>query len=117
MEKPNLSFDQLPQLVHDHGLQLEELKELVLQVLANRSEPETDVPNMDIHQAAEFLKLKVPTIYSKVSKGELPSMKRGKRLYFSKMDLTAYLKQGRNTTNAEIEARANAYLIKHRSER
>ena len=117
MEKPILSFDQLPQLVHEQGLQIEELKQLVIQAIASRSEPETDVPNMDIQEAAEFLKLTVPTIYSKVSKGELPSMKRGKRLYFSKMDLTAYLRQGRNTTNSEIEARANAYLIKYRSGR
>jgi excisionase family DNA binding protein len=114
MEKPVLSFDQLPQLVHEQGLQIEELKQLVIQAIASRSEQEPDVPNMDIHEAAEFLKLKVPTIYSKVSKGELPSMKRGKRLYFSKMDLTAYLKQGRNITNSEIDRLARGYINKHK---
>ena len=112
MENPKLSFDQLPKLVYDQSCQIEELKQLFLKLLASRPEQELDVPNMDIHEAAEFLKLKVPTIYSKVSKGELPFMKRFNRLYFSKMDLTTYLKQGRKSTNSEIEVRANAYMNK-----
>ncbi|MCF8465125.1 MAG: helix-turn-helix domain-containing protein [Flavobacteriales bacterium] len=114
MEKPNLSFDQLPQLIHDQGRQIEELTKLVLQALADKSEQEPDVPNMNIHEAAEFLKLKVATVYSKVSKGELPYMKRGNRLYFSKKDIILYLRQTRNQTKEEINAQACAYLAKHK---
>jgi hypothetical protein len=51
-------------------------------------------------------------MYSKVSKGELPVMKRSKRLYFSRTELLAYLKSGRKKTNTEIEAEADAYLKK-----
>jgi len=47
---------------------------------------------LTIQQAAEFLSLSVPTLYSKVSKGELPVMKRSKRLYFSRIQLMEYLK-------------------------
>ena len=65
---------------------------------------------MTIQQAAEFLSLTVPTMYSKVSKGELPFMKRGKRLYFSRTELMEYIKEGRKKSNAEIEAEAKAYL-------
>jgi len=54
--------------------------------------------------------LTVPTIYSKVSKGELPVMKRSKRLYFSSTELMKYLKRGRKKSNAEIEQEAKAYL-------
>lgn len=50
---------------------------------------------MTIQEAAEFLSLTVPTMYSKVSKGELPFMKRGKRLYFSRTELMEYVKAGR----------------------
>lgn len=73
----------------------------------------TDQPEklLTIQEAAEFLSLTVPTMYSKVSKGELPVMKRAKRLYFSRTELLDYLKQGRKKTNAEIEAGANDYLI------
>ena len=112
MEKPNISFDQLPQQVYELSLQLQEMKQLVIQAIANKPEQEPDVPNMDINQAAEFLGLKKATVYSKVSKGDLPRNKPAKRLYFSKKDLTAYLRQGRNTTKSEIEERASAYLVK-----
>ena len=65
---------------------------------------------LTIQEAAEFLSLTVPTMYSKVSKGELPVMKRGKRLYFSRTELMEYIKEGRKKSNAEIEAEAKAYL-------
>jgi excisionase family DNA binding protein len=65
---------------------------------------------LTIQEAAEFLSLTVPTMYSKVSKGELPVMKRGKRLYFSRTELLEYVKTGRKKSNAEIEQEAKAYL-------
>ncbi len=65
---------------------------------------------LTIQEAAEFLSLTVPTMYSKVSKGELPVMKRSKRLYFSRNELLDYLKAGRKKSNSEIDAEAKAYL-------
>lgn len=82
--------------------------------------PLTSTPNepqdklLTIQEAAEFLSLSVPTLYSKVSKSELPVMKRSKRLYFSQQELFSYLKEGRQKTNAEIEAEAEGYLTKKR---
>jgi excisionase family DNA binding protein len=72
----------------------------------------TELPEqlLTIQEAAQFLKLSVPTIYSKVSKGELPVMKRSKRLYFSSSELMEYLKEGRKKSKAEIEAAAEDYL-------
>lgn len=67
------------------------------------SQPETD-QLLTVQDAAAFLKLSVPTIYSLTSKGVLPVMKRSKRCYFSKTELLNYLKQGRKKTIAEIEA-------------
>ncbi len=64
-----------------------------------------------IQQAGDFLSLAVPTIYSMVSRGELPFMKRSKRLYFSKTELTNYLKAGRKGTIAESVSEAGQYLI------
>ncbi len=65
---------------------------------------------LTIQEAAEFLKLSVPTLYSKVSKMELPVMKRGKRLYFSRMELIEYLKQGRTKTRSEIAAESESFI-------
>ncbi len=67
---------------------------------------------LTIQEAADFLNLTVPTLYSKVSKGELPVMKRSKRLYFSRTELLDYIKQGRKKSNAEIDAAAESYLRK-----
>ena len=57
---------------------------------------------LTIQQAAAYLSLTVPTLYRKVSKGELPAIKQGKRLYFSCIELLEYLKDGRKKSNAEI---------------
>ena len=79
----------------------------------NSQQPEpTALPDqlLTIQQAAELLHLSVPTLYSKVSKREIPCMKQGKRLYFSQKELVEYLKQGRKKTTGEIEAEAEAYL-------
>jgi excisionase family DNA binding protein len=65
---------------------------------------------LTIQQAAEFLRLSVPTVYAQVSRGELPVMKRNKRLYFSRTELMDYLKDGRKKTVAEFEAESEAYL-------
>lgn len=69
---------------------------------------------LTVQEAAQFLNLKVPSIYSKVSKGELPVMKRSKRLYFSNTELMEYIKKGRKKSNAEIEQKVEAYLINNR---
>lgn len=65
---------------------------------------------LTVDQAAKFLNLTKPTIYSKVSKGELPYMKKGKRLYFSKDELLEYIKSGKKETNSTLKDKANQYL-------
>lgn len=87
----------------------------ILKAVRNE-QPPTDQSEqlLTIQEAAEFLSLTVPTMYSKVSKGELPVMKRSKRLYFSRTELLEYLKDGRKKSNAEIEQEAKAYLLNNK---
>jgi excisionase family DNA binding protein len=68
---------------------------------------------LTVREAAEFLGITVPTVYTKTSKGELPVCKPNgsKRLYFSKQALVDYIKAGRKKTNSEIEAEADEYLL------
>ncbi|MDG1276088.1 MAG: helix-turn-helix domain-containing protein [Algoriphagus sp.] len=106
-----LTFDQLPKAVTMLTNEVSELKRLLLEKQAEPSTQPNDKP-LSISEAAEFLNLSVPTLYSKVSRGQLPVMKRGKRLYFSLPELKDYLKAGRKKSNAEIEAEADQYLIK-----
>ena len=67
---------------------------------------------LTVQQAAQFLSLRVPTIYGLLHKGELPVMKRSKRCYFSKVDLINYLKQGRKKTLAEVDYDTDDFLQK-----
>lgn len=87
----------------------------ILKAVRNE-QPPTDQPEqlLTIQEAAEFLSLTVPTMYSKVSKREIPCMKRSKRLYFSRTELLEYLKDGRKKSNAEIEQEAEAYLLNNK---
>jgi len=87
------------------------IKEAQAEMQPTKVEP-TEQPErlLTVQKAAQFLNLTVPTIYSKVSKGELPVMKRSKRLYFSSTELLEYIKAGRKKSNAEIEQEAEAYL-------
>jgi excisionase family DNA binding protein len=64
---------------------------------------------LTVQDTAKFLSLSVPTIYTLISRGELPVMKRSKRCYFSRVELINYLKQGKKKTLAEIASEAEQY--------
>jgi len=93
-----ITFENLPKAVAQLTNEVSEIKRLLL----GKSTEYRSEKLLTVHQAAEFLRLTVPTIYSKVSKGELPVMKRSKRLYFSRIELTDYIKAGRKKTQADI---------------
>jgi len=104
-----LTFDQLPTAVNQLSKKLENIERLLLQ--KNEQQPTEQSDQLfTVQEAADFLNLTVPTIYSKVSKSELPVMKRSKRLYFSKIELLNYLKQGRKKTFAETASEADKYI-------
>lgn len=110
----NLSFDQLPKAVAILLDEVKGLKNLITNQTAN-AEPSTPKDElMNVEQTAEFLNLSVPTIYGKVHRRELPVMKQGNRLYFSKFELLDYLKKGRQQTIQEIEDEAGSYLLNHK---
>ena len=104
-----LTFDQLPTAVKMLTKEVSELKRLLIE---KQEQPTTEQPEqlLTVQEAAQFLNLRVPTIYSKVCKNELPFMKRGKRLYFSNIELMEHLKEGRKKSNEEIEREAELYL-------
>jgi len=81
---------------------LSNIETLLLDIKYARKEqgkqPETD-QLLTIQEAAEFLNLSVPTLYTKVHNAEIPVYKKTKRLYFSKQELTDWIKAGRKKTN------------------
>jgi excisionase family DNA binding protein len=86
----------------------------ILKAVRNE-QPATDIREqlLTIDEVSALLHLTKPTVYSKVSKNELPGVcKQGKRLYFDRQTIIDWIKQGRKKSYAEIEQEANAYLKK-----
>jgi excisionase family DNA binding protein len=104
-----LSFEELPKAVLSLQEKLDSIENLIINFPKQLNEEEHE-KLLTVTEAAEFLNLTVPTIYSKVSRGELPFMKRSKRLYFSNIELLEYIKKGRAKTNTEIEEEASKFL-------
>jgi len=67
---------------------------------------------LTIESAAELLSVTVPTVYGYVHQRAIPCMKRRGRLYFSKVELLAWVKSARRSTVDEIKANAIASLIR-----
>lgn len=62
-----------------------------------------------IDLAIEITGLAKPTIYSLCSERKIPHSKQGKRLYFSRQELTEWIKNGRRKTQREIAIEAENY--------
>lgn len=103
-----LTFNELPKAVTQLYDKLENIERLLLEK-SNELQPEAD-QLLTIKQASEFLKLSVPTLYGKVHDAVIPVSKKGKRLYFSKKELTDWIKTGRKKTVTEIAAEAETYI-------
>ena len=71
--------------------------------------PQTEDKLLSVREASTLLRLTVPTIYSTVSRGELPCMKQGNRLYFSLAEITAHLRSGKKRAAAELTAQAEEF--------
>jgi excisionase family DNA binding protein len=95
------TFEELPQAISTLHDKVDCIKDLLLESRQKHDPPQSDL--LTIGQAAEFLKLSVPTLYTKVSRREIPVSKRGKRLYFSKAELSDWIKSGRKKTVEEIQ--------------
>lgn len=92
---------------------LSKIKQVVTEVLQNSSfgkKSEETNTIFTIDQASSFLGLSKPTIYYYTSKNLIPFMKRGKRIYFSKLDLHSWLQAGRQKTISERMEGVNIYL-------
>lgn len=103
-----LTFEQLPGAVSQLLMKMETIEQLLTQW--NSPTPPESEDLLTIQQAAELIKLSVHTIYGFVSRSEIPCMKKGKRLYFSKKELNAWIKTGKKKTIAEIENEADEFL-------
>ncbi|WP_316839276.1 helix-turn-helix domain-containing protein [Pedobacter gandavensis] len=101
------TFEQLPLAITTLHDKVDSIKELLLNTQQERHSSYSDL--LTIGQASEFLNLSVPTLYTKVSRREIPVNKQGKRLYFSRDELSTWIKSGRRKIIEEIQS-----SIKHK---
>ncbi|WP_276499500.1 helix-turn-helix domain-containing protein [Pontibacter litorisediminis] len=104
-----LTFEQLPQAI----CQLHKKISRIEQLLLEKQPPHNVEEIFTVEQAAAFLNLTVTTLYRKVSSRQVPSNKRGNRLYFYKSELEAWIKEGRKKTLAELQLEAQEYAGKN----
>jgi predicted DNA-binding transcriptional regulator AlpA len=100
MTMQNLTFDQLPNAVCSLFEKLESIERLLIKEKPQLSDKDN---LLTIKEAGSFLNLSIATIYSKVSRRELPCLKQNNRLYFIESELMDYLKSGRKETIIEIQ--------------
>lgn len=105
-----ITFEQLPQAVSLLFDKLDDIEKLLLLVKTNSAEPIKHEEFLSVQEAANFLKLAVPTIHTMVNRAEIPANKAGKKLYFSKDELTAWIKEGRRKTAKELQVEADKYV-------
>jgi hypothetical protein len=78
----------------------------------NQSKP--NIPDiLDVKQAADFLRLKITTLYEKTSLKIIPHFKKGNKLYFNKQELQVWVQAGKVKTNDELESEASSYIMHH----
>ena len=108
-----LSFDQLPAAVADLSRKVDYLTDLLTSQATKPLVNESNEPDLiTIEPASKLVKLAKPTIYGLVSRDQIPFMKRkgSKRLYFSRKELEAWIREGRNKTVAECTEEVYADL-------
>ncbi len=72
-----------------------------------------DEQMVNIAEAARITGLAVNTIYDKTYHRNIPHYKKGKRIYFRKSELLAWIGKGRMMTQEEIDAKAVSYANGH----
>lgn len=70
-------------------------------------------PVLDITEAALFTGFSVGHLYRLTSSKEIPHYKKDRKLYFKKSELEEWMLENRILTNEEIDAQAQAYILRH----
>ncbi|RFZ91065.1 DNA-binding protein [Mucilaginibacter conchicola] len=104
------NFNELPEVVRLLFEKLEQVESLVIN-LQPKNEEENEL--MNVQEAAQFLKISVASLYTRVSRNEIPVSKPGKRLYFNRTELIDWIRGGRKKTLTEIPIKAISDMRRH----
>lgn len=105
-----ITFEQLPKAVTQLFEKLSTIEKLILSQLPHQDDDQLKT----VQEASAMLHLSVTTLYGLCQKKQIPFCKKGKRLYFSKAELTSWIMEGRKKTVTEIKAEVEATTPKRR---
>ncbi|MBE7177984.1 MAG: helix-turn-helix domain-containing protein [Mucilaginibacter polytrichastri] len=96
-EMEKFSFNELPEVVRQLFEKIERIETLLESAILNKDQTAKN-ELMNVEEAAEFLKISVAALYTKVSRYEIPYSKPGKRLYFERDELIKWIQQSKRKT-------------------
>jgi excisionase family DNA binding protein len=90
------------------------LKQALSEIIGNGlAQAKSNIPEiMDVKQAADFLRLKITTLYEKTSLKIIPHFKKGNKLYFKRDELQSWVQDGKVKTTDELESEAVSYTMR-----
>ncbi len=102
-------------MISEEGIKVlaEQITENIKKAIA-QPESSTDDAYMTIDETAKLINLAKSSVYGLVHQKKIPFHKVGKKLYFSKVSVLEWIKNGKHNTKSEIEAKADEYLMKNR---
>lgn len=80
---------------------------------SNIQEKEKSSLYLNIQQASKFTHMAIATLYDYTHKKKIPFSKIGKRLLFSKKELTEWIQRHRKKTKDELDQEADDWLNKN----
>ena len=115
-----INIEQLPQWVkleiskEDLLAFAEKLREISeKEEQTEKKEAEDELLNFE--KMCAFLGIAKSTGYQRISRGEIPHLKKGRRIYSWKSEMIKYVESGRRKTKLDLEEVAGRYLKRSRS--
>lgn len=109
--KKKITFNDVPEAINNLSEEVNQIKKLLNQKNHNSNNVEEE-KWLDLETLVDYdpQRRTKATWYAKISKGEVPFYKNGKKLYFLKSEIDEWLRKGKVKTISEIKKEADKYL-------
>ena len=77
--------------------------------IGNPVETEQREDLIDLNEVCRLTRRAKPTIYRMTSRGEIPCYKNGKKLYFFRNEIMAWIRKGKKNFIGDLASEADAY--------
>ena len=113
MSENEITFEKMPQAIAMILSEVSNIKHLI----EKEREPIKSRKPIEIEEACKIIMKARPTVYALARKGQIPSYKNGKKLYFYLDELLAWIDSGKRKTTAELKAEIEAETKTNKTKR